>query len=492
MGRAESTGAVFGGDRGEIGGEKGEILFKSIETGYKFNAPSTWITTSRQMPENASMVSEKREPWGLVEIPIRKATASSSINAKGPSTDNPSDGLLKEDQTELSSPELSSSGERSLRQLSLRRISLRNRKLPSPLNTTSHTRLPSIHSRPRPAPSHKGKLSSVQQSSSLEIDRQRSTSSPIRYGASGRASSRLHKIEESKRQTFEVRRANCSTTPPIWTTPGPKWKGNVWRYDRPGTYSPIYPSSPSTPPRSVYSVMLHRQRVKGKPQYRDRKGKRKQSSQRSIPDGYPDFKSTEHYFSTEHNNWHHQRDSAWSINDKFHGRNIVFPRRFDDPDFNRLNEWWWARKKGADSHLGLGGWLSMDLLDAYVRCVNVEPDLPLGQNSARPVSGVRHQGGEQILCGICGSDGHWTRECECCDACFAFGHVATRCPRTNRHWMQDLATLGLWNGDVELVAAEGSSSGLLSGGSSSRGGSLSGSSAEGIIFSGWMCGSMGA
>jgi hypothetical protein len=429
------------------------------------------------------MDSKKGAPRGLVDLLIREAISSSPINSRSPSRDAPSDGLLSENQIELSSPELSSCEGGSLRPVSMYRISLRNKRVLSPLHTPSHTRLPSVLSPPTQVRTTQDTKLSVQQSSLRQICLVRSTTSPIRSCASGQAPSRWYKSGGNKRQTSEARKANNWATPPIWTTPGPRWKGNVWRYDLPRSYSHTSPSSSSVPPRSAYSVILRHQRAKRKVQRRGRKGKCKQRSQHSNPDEYADFKSVEHHTTTDHNNWYRQRDSVWSINDKSHGPNIVFPRRFDDPNFNRLNEWWWAGKKGADSHLGLGGWLNTDLLNAYIQSLKPEPELEtaprLGRNSNLSGSGVSHQDGRQSLCGICDSDGHRTRECKCCDACFAFGHVADQCPLENRHWMQVLSTFGLWNGDVELMA-EGSSNGFSSYGSSSTGGSSSMSSSEGL------------
>jgi hypothetical protein len=181
----------------------------------------------------------------------------------------------------------------------------------------------------------------------------------------------------------------------------------------PTTYSPCLPSSDSE-----YKPSKRRAKKAKKKAGKHRPTQRPTNKHKAVR-----LKTPQHWDSTWDAQWYKPTDTAWSGHSQSSG-DIVYPRRFEDPDWNVLNEWWWIKEEGPHSALGMGGWNSLICAEASTERVSLFVETSRGEaklDIAGPSNKYR-----QPLCTLCGN-AHTAIQCPICDRCLAYGHTWEGC-----------------------------------------------------------------
>jgi hypothetical protein len=183
------------------------------------------------------------------------------------------------------------------------------------------------------------------------------------------------------------------------------------------SYSPSLPSSDSEykPPQKRTKKVRHKD-------FRDKRARRTANKRKQTAD-LREREPIEHWDSTWDAQWYKPTDTAWSGHSQSPG-DIVYPRRFEDPDWNVLNEWWWVNKKGPLSALGMGEW--RELIRDEASSKSVLEFKGLSRDEAQSTVATPAADCRQPICPLCGN-AHTAEECPICDFCLACGRIRETC-----------------------------------------------------------------
>lgn len=184
-----------------------------------------------------------------------------------------------------------------------------------------------------------------------------------------------------------------------------------------GTSQSLPPSLYKTSKDSEY-IPSQKQKKKGKLKL----GKSKAASRptNNIKRKRLAMETLEHFDTTFDAQWYNHTDNAWSGHSQAPG-DITFPRRFEDPDWNILNEWYWVNEKAPTSTLGMGEWQSLIRTEASSKRVSQELKEELKPSVSGPV--IKE---EYPVCPLCGKT-HPAHPCSKCSKCMRFGHKQGDC-----------------------------------------------------------------
>jgi hypothetical protein len=146
--------------------------------------------------------------------------------------------------------------------------------------------------------------------------------------------------------------------------------------------------------------------------------------------GMSKYKTVQQWKTIWDAQWFELTDTAWSGQAQPPGR-IVFPQRFEEAEWNAMNELYWLEPpEGTSSTLGFGSFLTLICTQASSATVSELAQLQKVLRAEHEASSMMPGSAIEIpqpICSFYHEVGHKASQCLECDNCYMFGHECYEC-----------------------------------------------------------------